>query len=159
MRAGFDMNPVFQKDIGGAQDVFALIGGIGDMMQPPVAPAMLFGAGQIIGLVVDGEPAAPKPPVIKLDLLGNPRAQTGLHEVAKDGHIFGQQVQVINPARTDALRVKAARHVFQRGAIRRVGHIAVGFPIKFKHMAERVLKPKGGAVAQIALGPAMNLIA
>ena len=43
--AGFDMDAVFQKDVGGAQNVFAGVGGIGHMMQPGVAAAMFFGAG------------------------------------------------------------------------------------------------------------------
>ncbi|MNV87866.1 hypothetical protein D3C71_1820230 [compost metagenome] len=72
VRAGFDMDPVFEEDVGGAQDVLALVGGIGDVMEAPVATAMFLGAGQIIGLVIDGEPAAAQPAVVEPDLLGNP---------------------------------------------------------------------------------------
>ena len=52
VRAGLDMDAVLQEDVGGAQDVLALVGGIGDMVQPAMAAAALFGADQIVGLVV-----------------------------------------------------------------------------------------------------------
>ena len=35
--AGFDVDAVFKEDVGGAQDVFALVGGVGEVMEAAVA--------------------------------------------------------------------------------------------------------------------------
>jgi len=42
MRARLDMDTVFKEDIGGAQDILALVGGIGDMVEPALAAAMFL---------------------------------------------------------------------------------------------------------------------
>ena len=148
------MHTVFQKHIRGAQDVLALVRGIGNMVQPALAAAMFLGTGQIVGLVVDGEPAAAETAVIQPDLFGHPRPQTSLHEVAKHGHIRGQQVQMVQPPRTRPLCVKATVHVFQRR------HVIAGrvelhrFPIQLEHMAERVLKTECPPMALVTVYPA-----
>ena len=42
VRAGLDVDPGLQEDVGGAQDVLALVGGIGDVVEAAVlAPAIL----------------------------------------------------------------------------------------------------------------------
>ena len=52
MRPGLDMDAVLQEEVGRAQDVLALVGGVGDVVQPAVAAAVLLGAGEVVGLVV-----------------------------------------------------------------------------------------------------------
>ena len=52
VRSGFDMDAVLQEDVGGAQDVLARVGGVGDVVQPAATAAMFLGAGEIVGLVV-----------------------------------------------------------------------------------------------------------
>ena len=46
VRAGFDVNARFQEQISRAQDIFALVSGIGDMVKTPMAFPVFFGAGQ-----------------------------------------------------------------------------------------------------------------
>ena len=145
VRAGFDMDAVFQKHIRRAQDVFALIGGVGHMVQTPQTAAMFFGAGQIVGFVVYCEPAATKPAIVQLDVFGHAAAQTSLHKAAEFGDIVAKQVQVIDPAGASALRVELRRHVFQRRGIIRRG--AIGVVVNFEQMAEGIFEPEGATMA------------
>ncbi len=113
---GFDMDAVLEKDIGGAQNVLALIGGVGDVMETALPATMLLGAGKVIGLVVDGEPAPAQPTIVERDHLGDAAAQACLHERTELGDIFCQKIEVIDPARTAALPMIAAGQILERRA-------------------------------------------
>ena len=93
--ARFNMNAIFQKYVGGAQNVFAGVGGVGDVMQTRVAAAVFFGTGQIIGFVVHRKPTAAQSAIVQLNIFGHARSQTGFHKFAEYGHILGQKVKVI----------------------------------------------------------------
>lgn len=72
MGPGFDVNTVLEEDVGSAQNIFAGIRRIGEVMKTSLAAPMLFGTGQIIGLVVDREPAAAKTTIVQPDHFGDP---------------------------------------------------------------------------------------
>ncbi|MNI27647.1 hypothetical protein D3C73_813940 [compost metagenome] len=78
--AGFDMHTVLQENVGGAQNVLALIGCIRHVMEPSHTAPMFFGAGKIIRLVVDSEPGTTDPAVVELDEFRDPGTEAGLHK-------------------------------------------------------------------------------
>ena len=67
MRACLNVNAIFQEDVSRAQNLFPRVGGPGHMMQASVTAAVLFGAGQIVSFIIDGEPAAADTTVIQLN--------------------------------------------------------------------------------------------
>src|SRR4051794_84544 len=71
VRPGLDVHAVLEEDVGGPQDVLALVDRVGDMVQARPPAAMLLGAGEVVGLVVDREPAAAEPTVVEPDHLGD----------------------------------------------------------------------------------------
>ena len=158
MRSRLDVDAVLQEDVGGPQDVLALVGGIGDVVEAPFAAAMLFGAGKIIGLVVDGEPAAADAAVVELDHLRDAGPEAGLHEAAKRGDVARQEVQVVEPARGGA--GEGGGGVLQYGTIRfHLRPVPVRLPVDLEQMAERILEAEGAAMAEIAVAPAVELVA
>ena len=66
---------------------------------------------------------------------------------------------MIQPPGRSADAVIAARHVLQRRSVGPIRLIAVGVPVKLEHMAERVFEPVGAAMAKVAIGPAVGLVA
>ena len=143
MRTCFDVNARLKEQIGRAQNILALIGGIGHMMEPPVTTAMFLGTGKVIGFVVHSEPTSPNAPIVQLDHFRHARSQTGFHKISEHADIRGQQVHVINAAWWYAC--KTACHVFQRGGI--IVWSAVGVPIKFKDMSKGIFKAIGTTMA------------
>ena len=119
---------------------------------------MFLSAGEIVGLVVDREPAAAETAVVQLDLLRHARAKARNHEIPERRDVFGQQVHVIKSARAGSLRMVTARHVFKGRCIVGCRLIAHRFPIEFEDMAKRVLEPKRTAVAQVTLDPSVHLV-
>ena len=160
VRTRLDVDAVLQEDVGRAQDVLAGVGGIGHVVEPaqgrPLARPVLLGAGEVVGLVVDREPAAADPPVVEADHLGHAGAEAGFHEAAELGHVRGQEVQVIEPARRRAPPVVARREVLQRRAVIARGLEAARVPVELEHVAERILEAEGAAVAEVAVHPTMD---
>ena len=74
VRARFYVDTDFKEDVSRPQDVFALIGGVGNVVESAVAFAVLFSARQIVRLIVDGKPAAAKATVVEEDLFGDAAA-------------------------------------------------------------------------------------
>ena len=140
-----------------AQDVLALVGGIGHVMQPAIAAAVFLGTGQVIGLVVDREPASADPPVVQLDVFRHARPQAGLHEAAEFGDILGQQVQVVDPSRGRPGEGRGG--VLQCRLVFALGLVPAGVIVDLEDMAEGVFEPEGAAMAQIAFDPAVGLVA
>lgn len=58
VRTGLNVHTIFQEDIRRAQNIFPCVRGVSHVVQARIATAMLLGAGQIVGFVVDGEPAS-----------------------------------------------------------------------------------------------------
>ena len=52
--------------------------------------SMFLGAGEVIGPVVNGEPAPADTTAIKLDHFRHPATQTGFHEAAELGYVLGE---------------------------------------------------------------------
>ena len=147
------MDAVLQEDICGTENVLALVGGVGHVMQAPLPAAMLLGAGKIIGLVVDREPAAAGPPVIELDQFGDAGPEADLHELAEYRHVFGQQIEMVDPARRSAGKGRGS--VLERCPLGRVLRFEpAGFVIEFEDVAERIGDAIGTAMAEIAVDPA-----
>ena len=76
----FDMDTVLKKDISSAQDVFALVRGIGEVMETTIRVPVFFGAGKIIGLVIYSKPRSADSAVIKLDHFRDTAAKAGFHK-------------------------------------------------------------------------------
>src|SRR6185369_3519689 len=51
VRAGLDMDAVFQKDIGGAQNLLAAVERVGDVVEAARSTVMITGIGKIVALV------------------------------------------------------------------------------------------------------------
>ena len=81
---------VLQEDVRRPQDVLPLVGGVGDMMEAALPAPVLLGAGEVVGLVVDREPAAADSPVVELDVFGDPRPEAGFHEAPEFGDVRGE---------------------------------------------------------------------
>ena len=58
MGAGFDKDPVFQSNIGGAEDLFPAIHGVGDVMEAARYAGVIFGDGDVVAFVIRGKPDA-----------------------------------------------------------------------------------------------------
>ncbi len=63
MRTCLDKDPVFKKDIRRPQHIITLVDSIGDMVEAPARLGLVAGIGDVIALVVDREPAAPRVPL------------------------------------------------------------------------------------------------
>jgi hypothetical protein len=114
VRAGLDEDPVLQEDVGRAQDVVAMVGRVGDVVEAALGARMVLGAGHVVALVVDGEPAAADAAIVELDHLGHAAAHRLDHEVADLRDVAGEQVEVVEPARRGAPAVEALGDVLQR---------------------------------------------
>jgi hypothetical protein len=73
--AGFDEDAILEEDVGGAQDIVALVGGVGNMMKAAAHPGMVLGHRHVVALVVDGEPAPGEAAAVEADLFGYPAAE------------------------------------------------------------------------------------
>ena len=156
VRSCFDVDPRLEEQVGCAQDILPLVGCVGNVVQTTEPAAVLFGAGKVVGLVVDREPAATQPSVVELDILSHTTAEAGLHEVAKFSDVVGQQIQMVDPARRDTC--EPAGRVLQGGCVARFGGGAARLVVDFEHMAERILETECPAMALVAIDPAMGFV-
>ncbi len=154
MRPLLDMDAILQENIGCPQNVFALIGGIGDMMQPPFAATMFFGAGQIVTLVIDREPAPAQTAIIQLDVFGHTRAKACFHEAPELGDIFRKQVEVIQPPW--GRPGEGAGRVLQGRPFGTFRCGTTGIIVYLEHMAEGIFKLESRPVRHVAIGPSMH---
>ena len=67
MRACLDEDAVLQEDVGGPEHIVALVDRKRDVMEAAMRPRTVLGDGQIVALVIDGEPAAAEPAVVEPD--------------------------------------------------------------------------------------------
>src|SRR3954468_7278360 len=71
VRAGFDVNAVFQENISGLQNMLALIHRVSDVMKSSVAVCEIACVGHVIRFIVLREPAAAERAVIELNDFGD----------------------------------------------------------------------------------------
>src|SRR5690606_19600680 len=154
VRAGLDEDAVFEEDVGGAQHVLALVHRVGDVVEAAALAGMIFGVGDIVGLVVDREPAAAQAAVVELDLLRHPAAERLRHEVADDRYVGGQQVEVVDAAHGDAASVIALGKVLEGRALLRRRLVDLRVVIELEDVAVGIVEAIGAAVTGIAFVPA-----
>src|SRR5690606_33800112 len=119
VRPGLDEDAVFQKDVGCPQHVVALIDRISDMVETAARAGMIFRIGDVVALVVDGEPTAAEPAVVELNLLRDTAAQCFDHEVAYRADVSSQQVEMVEPPHADAAAVIALCDILERRSLGR----------------------------------------
>lgn len=156
VRTGLDMDAILEENVGRPQDVLARIGGVGDMVEAAVSATMFLSASQIVGLVVDREPATPKPPVVELNHFGDPTAEAAFHEAPELGNIGCQQVEMVDAARTGPTAMVALRQVLQFGTLGFGSYIAVSLPIDLEDVAKGILETECVTMAQVTGHPAMR---
>jgi hypothetical protein len=115
---------------------------------------MVLGEGDVVGLVVDREPAAAEPAVIEQDLLGDAAAERLGHEVADDADVAGEQVEVVDAPDRRAAAVEALGDVLQRRPFLGRRHVAPRLVVEFEDVAVGVFEAIGRPVPVVALGPA-----
>ena len=154
VRPGLDEDAVLQEDVGGPQHVLALIDDIGDVVEPAGGARMVLGEGDVVALVVDGEPATAEPAVVEHDLFGDAAAERLDQELLDRPDIGGKQVDMVEPPDGDAPAVIALRHVLQRRSFALGSFVDAGVPVELEDVTVRIAEPVGTAMAEIALGPA-----
>ena len=143
--------------VGGAQHVLALVHRIGDVVETAALAGMVFRVGDVVGLVVDREPAAAEPAIVELDQFGDPRAKAGLHELPEFTDVIGEEVEMVEAAGRGATSMIALGKVLERRPFCRGGDVAFRIPVDLEDMAEGILEAEGPAMSGIALDPAQNL--
>ena len=142
VRTGFDENTVFQEYVGRTQDVLALIRGIGNVVQSSVAAAMFFGAGKVVGFVVDRKPTASEAAIVELDVLGDACTEAGDHEISELGNIIRQEIEVVETTWAGTVRMEPACVILQGRSVCFAGAVFDRVPVNFENMAKRVLEPE-----------------
>ena len=84
-------------------------------MEAALGAVVVEREGEVVGLVVGGDPGAGLLAAVEHDLLGRAQAQHVLQEVPQLGDVEVEQVQVVEPAHVDAARGEALRLVLERG--------------------------------------------
>src|ERR1700687_5184479 len=100
--AGFDEDSVLKKNIGGAQNVFAAIDGVGDVVEAAARSRMIARVSEIVTLVADREPHARFRSIVHHDLLGEPATQVVFKKYPVRLDIDGEAVQMIESPDVDA---------------------------------------------------------
>src|ERR1700736_1366900 len=114
MWAGFDEDSIFQKNIGGAQNVFAAIHGVSDMVKTSARSRMVARVSEIIALVADRQPHSRFGPIVHHDLLGEAATQVLLKENSVRLDIHSEAIEMIEPTDIDAASREALRLILKR---------------------------------------------
>src|SRR5690606_15925731 len=138
VRARLDMDAVFQKDIRCAQDILTAVDSVSDVVEATGYAVVIFGIGDIIALVVDGEPAAAQPSIVELDLLRHTTSKSLGHEVADGRDILRQQVQMVDPAHTNTASVIALGDILESGTFGLGRHVERRVEIEFENVTIRI---------------------
>ena len=113
MRAGFDGNAGFQKDICSAKNVFAAIESISDVMEASLYAMCLLRVGEIVALVGRGQPHSGFLAGVEHDLLRQAKAEIVLEEFSVRFDINSEAIEVVEPPHIDAARGVTLRLVLQ----------------------------------------------
>ena len=109
-------------------------------MEAALGAVVVEGEGEVVGLVVAGDPAADLLAAVEHDLLGGSEAQHVLQEAPELGDIGGEQVHVVEPARVDAAGRKALRLVLERGGQLRRRLVPFGLVVDLQGWPSGVVK-------------------
>ncbi len=154
MRARLDMDSVLEKDVGRLQHLLAVIDRIGDMVEAPPLPRVVARIGDVVALVVHGEPAAAILATVQQDLLRDAAAERLRHEVADRADILRQQVEMVDPPHAAAASVVALRLVLERWPLGGRRFVLPRLEIDLEDMVVGVAEAVGPAMAQVAIRPA-----
>src|SRR6266571_4002292 len=136
--AGFDEDSVLEKNIGGAQNVFAAIDGVCDMVEAASRAGMVARVSEIVALVADREPHARFRSIVHHDLFGEPATQVVLEKNAVRLNIDGEAVEMIKPTDVDAASRESLRLILESRAKFRGRFVPFGFIVELDAMPIRV---------------------
>jgi hypothetical protein len=115
MRAGLDEHTILEKDIGGAQNFFAAVERVSDVMKAPARAGVVARIGEIVALIRECDPHRGFTAVVQNDLLGETAAEIVLEKLAVGFDVDGQPVEMVQTANVGAARGKIAGPGFQCG--------------------------------------------
>src|SRR3954471_23160081 len=104
MRAGLDEHTILEKDIGGAQNFFAAVERVSDVMKAPARAGVVARIGEIVALIRECDSHRGFTAVVQNDLLGETAAEIVLEKLAVGFDVDGQPVEMVQTANVGAAR-------------------------------------------------------
>src|SRR5207344_1728206 len=110
VRPGLDIDAILEKDVGGAQNVFARIKREGYVVQASFGARVIARVSKVIAFVCRGHPHADLGAIVEHNLLGQHEAEIVLEKFSVGFDVDSKPVEVIDashvyPARRVALRL------------------------------------------------------